>query len=56
MTKQSAEIEIEILKQRIEAQDLRIKFLESNWLTWTRTTTDIGRQLVAALLEVKEKK
>jgi len=53
MTKQSPEIEIEILKQQVESLDLRIKFLESNWLTWTKNTNEIGRQVVAALLEQK---
>ena len=47
----SLEIEIQILKSQLEMTEQRIRFLESNWLTWTKNTNEIGRQVVAALLE-----
>lgn len=53
MNTKALETEIEILKQRLEAQELRTQFLESNWLTWTKNTDEIGRQIVAALLANK---
>lgn len=48
---QPLEIEIEILKQRQESLEGRLRFLESNWIKWTKETTAIGQQVVAALYD-----
>lgn len=45
----SLETEIEILKSKIEGLELRIQFLEKNWVDWTKSTKDIGQKIMIAL-------
>ena len=54
--KTSQDVEIEMFKAELDSLNLRIKFLENNWLLWTKQTTEIGRQVVAALQEKTEGK
>ena len=52
---QSTEIEIKLLKAKLESVEGRLRFLESNWVKWTKETTAIGQQVVAGLLDASRK-
>jgi hypothetical protein len=44
-------IELSTLKTKLEWFDERLKFLEKNWVDWTKSTRDVGASLLAALEE-----
>jgi chaperonin cofactor prefoldin len=45
------EIEINILKQKVEGLELRIQFLEKNWVYWTKKTKEAGQHLINAITD-----
>lgn len=45
------QIDINILKAKIESLNTRIQFLEKNWLSWTKQTQETGQKLMIALTE-----
>lgn len=43
------EVSINILKSKIESLEERTKYLEKNWVEWTKSTKDIGQKIMIAL-------
>jgi len=55
MSQQPLEIEIEILKSRLNTLEANQKWLTDNWVDWTKSTKDIGQKIVIALEESLKK-
>lgn len=49
MNKTPEQIEIDILKSQVDNQEHRIRFLEQNWIHWTKDTQETGQKLLVAL-------
>lgn len=47
--KQPIDIEIEMLKSRIDSLESQNKWLMSNWVDWTKSTKDMGQKIMIAL-------
>lgn len=45
----TTEIELEILKSKIENLEHQIKFLNTNWVEWTNSTKNMGQRIMIAL-------
>lgn len=43
------DIEINILKSKVESLELQLKFLEKNWVYWTKNTQETGQRIMIAL-------
>lgn len=52
MQNQSLEIEVEILKSRLDSLESNQKWLTSNWVNWTSSTKDMGQKIIIALDQV----
>lgn len=50
------EIEIATLKARMDSLENQIKFLNHNWVEWTKDTKITGQKLMAALSELTMEK
>lgn len=49
MVNQPLDIEVEILKSRVESLEIQIRWLNSNWVEWTKSTKDMGQKIMIAL-------
>jgi len=49
---QPLEIEIDILKSRLDTLEQSHKWLQSNWVDWTSSTKDMGQKIVIALDQI----
>lgn len=49
------EIEIEILKARLDTLETNQKWLTSNWVGWTSSTKDMGQKIMIALDQMANK-
>lgn len=53
--KQPTDIEIEILKSKVDSLEIRLRWLEKNWVDWTSSTKNIGQKIVIALDQIVNK-
>ena len=49
------DIELEMLKSRVESLERNEKSLMSNWVNWTKDTKECGQKLMIALNELNKK-
>lgn len=49
------EIEVEILKSRIDTLEANQKWLQSNWVAWASSTKDMGQKIMIALDQIVNK-
>lgn len=47
----NVELELQILKSKIESLEIQQQWLTSNWVDWTKSTKDVGQKLIIALEE-----
>lgn len=52
--KQPIEIELEILKQRVDSLEIQNKWLISNWIEWKKSTVNMGQKIMIALEQIVE--
>lgn len=53
---QPVEIEIDLLKSRVESLEIQMKWLTSNWVDWTKSTKDMGQKIIISLDQIVNKK
>lgn len=46
---QPLEIEIEMLKSRLDSAEIQLRWLNSNWVDWTKSTKDMGQKIMISL-------
>lgn len=54
-TLSSQDIEIQILKNKLQSLELQMQFLNKNWVQWTKDTKLTGQRLMIALEEMLKK-
>lgn len=52
---QTIEIELQMLKSRVDSLESQNKWLLSNWVAWTKNTKETGQRLMIALEEITKK-
>jgi len=53
---QPLDIEVEILKSRLDSLETNQKWLTSNWVGWTSSTKDMGQKIMIALEQIVKDK
>lgn len=49
---QPVEIEIEMLKSRVESLEIHSRWLDKTWVDWTKSTKDMGQKIMIALEQI----
>lgn len=55
-SKTAEQIEIEVLKKKIESLELQMQWLTSNWVGWKTSTQNMGQKIMIALEQIVEGK
>lgn len=53
--KDQIEIELDIIKSRLDSLEATEKWLTTNWVDWTKETKETGQKLMIALSEIVKK-
>lgn len=56
VVKTSEQIEIDILKSRLDTLEANVRWLEQNWVHWTKDTKETGQKIMIALTEILNRK
>jgi len=52
---QPTEIEIEMIKSRLDSLEIQMKWFNSNWVDWTNSTKNMGQKIMIAFEQIMEK-
>ena len=52
---QPVDIEIDMLKNRIDSLEVQIRWLNSNYADWTNSTKNMGQKIMIALDQLVDK-
>ena len=56
MLTQPIEIEIDILKARLDTLEANQKWLTNNWVGWTKSTKDMGQKIMISLDQIVQER
>lgn len=52
---QPLDIEVEMLKSRVESLEIQSRWLHSKWVEWTKSTKDMGQKIMISLEQIVNK-